>query len=211
MPPTLAYSASQVRAAEAPLLAAGVPLMQRAADGLAEHLRALAPEHVLLLVGTGDNGGDALYAGAQLASEGIDVAIIAAGERMHEEGLAAALAAGAHVESRSSLADAIEAAEVIVDGLVGTGSTGPLRGGALEIVEGIPAKHGTVVAVDIPSGVNPDDGSIDSAAIQADVTVTFGALKAGLLLDPGKTAAGRVELVDIGLDLAEFAPTLTVA
>lgn len=57
-----------------------------------------------------------------------------------------------------------------------------------------------VVSVDIPSGVDPDDGSVPGAVLPADVTVTFGALKAGLLVSPGRELAGNVRLLDIGLD-----------
>lgn len=185
--------------------------MQRAAAGLAAEIAALSPSRVLLLVGTGDNGGDALYAGASLATDGVDVAIIAAGDRMHEQALSAALAAGAHVESREALAELAAESDVIVDGLVGIGASGALRGGALEIVEALPAKRGTVVAVDIPSGINPDDGTVAGAAVEADVTVTFGAYKTGLLLEPSRSLAGRVVLVQLGLDLTEVPPAFTQA
>jgi hydroxyethylthiazole kinase-like uncharacterized protein yjeF len=184
--------------------------MQRAAAGLASHLRALEPQSVLLLVGTGDNGGDALYAGAALAADGTDVAIVASGERMHESGLREALARGAHVEPRTRLAELAVTSDVIVDGLVGTGSAGGLRGGALELVEALPPHEATVVAVDIPSGINPDDGSVPGHVLVADLTVTFGAYKAGLLLEPARSYAGRVVLIDIGLDLTGVEPVLRV-
>jgi hypothetical protein len=71
-----------------------------------------------------------------------------------------------------------------------------------------------VVAVDLPSGTDPDDGSVpDPAVLPADVTVTFGALKAGLLLEPARSLAGRVILIDIGLqpELAGVEPVLRLA
>ncbi|MGL3199730.1 MULTISPECIES: NAD(P)H-hydrate epimerase, partial [Curtobacterium] len=99
------YGADQIRAAERPHLDAGEPLMQRAADGLARVVADLlddpavrpgeGPGTVLLLVGSGDNGGDALYAGARLASAGRHVAVLRVGSRVHGAGLAAALDAGA--------------------------------------------------------------------------------------------------------------------
>ncbi|WP_274542779.1 NAD(P)H-hydrate epimerase, partial [Curtobacterium sp. HSID17257] len=95
------YGGDQVRAAERPHLEAGEPLMQRAADGLARIVGELlddpavrpqdGPGSVLLLVGSGDNGGDALFAGARLASDGRHVAVLRVGSRVHEAGLAAAL------------------------------------------------------------------------------------------------------------------------
>jgi NAD(P)H-hydrate epimerase len=205
------YSAAQIRAAEAPLLAAGVPLMQRAAAGLAAGIRELrpAPARVLLLVGSGDNGGDALYAGAELAAGGYRVSILPTGSRMHAAGLAAALAAGAEVVEQPGHTD------IIVDGILGTGTSSDpaLRGRALEIVPAlltlVRTEHAPhVVAVDLPSGIHPDTGAVNGPVLPADLTVTFGGHKAGLLIDPGKTLAGRIQLVDIGLDLTGIEPVI---
>lgn len=204
------YLAQQVRDAEAPLLAQGVPLMRRAATALAAQLRRPGVRRVLLLVGTGDNGGDALYAGAELASEGVDVAIIPAGDRMHEEALAEALARGAHVEPRSRTAELVDSVDVVVDGLVGTGSSGALRGGALELVIAAAGTSTPVVAADIPSGIDPDTGALPGPALPAALTVTFGACKAGLLLQPARAVAGRILLVDIGLDLTGVEPVIEI-
>jgi hydroxyethylthiazole kinase-like uncharacterized protein yjeF len=219
------YSAAQVRAAEAPHLAAGEPLMRRAATALAVVLRRVLRETdaqagpVVLLVGSGDNGGDALYAGAELANEGVEVIAIRTADRVHEEAAAAARDAGAMVVSREDpdAGAALTRSAVVVDGILGTGTTNSpaLRGGARDVVaaalavireRGIP-----VVAVDLPSGVHPDDGSVpDPTVLPATVTVTFGAVKAGLLRVPGSRYAGRVELVDLGLgaELAEMTPLI---
>lgn len=202
------YTAQQVRDAEAPLLAAGVPLMRQAATALAAELRRPGIRRVLLFVGTGDNGGDALYAGAELAAEGLDVAIIAAGDRMHEAALAEALARGAHVEPASRAAELVDASDVVVDGLVGIGSRGPLRGGALELVIAAAGTRTPVVAVDVPSGIDPDTGALPGPVMPAVLTVTFGACKAGLLLPPASSVAGRVTLVDLGLDLSGVTPVV---
>jgi NAD(P)H-hydrate epimerase len=210
----LGYTADQVRAAEAPYLEAGVPLMERAAAGLARVIRELSPVRVLILAGPGNNGGDALYAGAALARE-LDVAIVRSSKRIHEEALAAALEAGAHVERANSFTDLAAHADVIVDGLLGIGTVPPLRGTALEFVEAIlpileRPKHPLVVAVDIPSGINPDDGSAPGPVLPADVTVTFGGYKAGLLIEPGSRLAGRIELIDVGIGeaLARLEPVV---
>lgn len=216
------YSAQQVRAAEAPLLAAGEPLMQRAAAGLAAVIRELLPgrdARVLLLVGPGDNGGDALFAGAELASRGVAVEIAPAGKRMHEAGLSAALAGGAKVASRrKSVTEIAGRSGVVVDGILGTGTSDnpALRGTAREVVAALkPVVEKTdgplVVAVDIPSGINPNDGSVpDATVLPADVTVTFGALKAGLLLPPASAYAGDVRLIDLGLDFSGVEPLVRV-
>lgn len=204
------YLTQQVRDAEAPLLANGVPLMRRAATALAAQLRRPGVTRVLLLVGTGDNGGDALFAGAELAAACVDVAIIPAEDRMHEQGLAAALAAGAHMEPASRTAELVDSVDVVVDGLVGIGSHGPLRGGALELVIAAAGTRTPVVAVDIPSGIDPNTGALPGPVLPASLTVTFGACKAGLLLQPARSVAGRILLVDLGLDLTGVEPSVEV-
>jgi len=221
------YSAAQIRDAEAPHLLAGEPLMALAAHGLAEEIRSVlrsrpgpvAGARVVLLVGSGNNGGDALFAGAELAAEGVGVAIVPTAGSVHVDGLAAALAAGAvvqHVVGIESAAAAVEGADVVVDGILGTGAAASpaLRGPARTIVEAIlplvlSPRGPAVVAVDLPSGINPDNGSVpDPLVLPADVTVTFGGCKAGLLLEPARGLAGAVRLVDIGLgpDLARMEP-----
>jgi NAD(P)H-hydrate epimerase len=202
-----AYRSADIRAAERPLLDAGVPLMARAAAGLARELRAFDGP-ILVLAGSGNNGGDALFAAAELAGEGRTVRIVELGDRVHEPGREAALAAGA---TRHDAADAPASARhgVVVDGILGTGSAGraALRGLARETVLELLPLAPTVVAVDLPSGVDPDTGEVpDPAVLRAALTVTFGAMKPGLLREPGAGYAGRVVLVDIGLDLTPFEP-----
>ncbi|HEX4815742.1 MAG TPA: NAD(P)H-hydrate dehydratase [Nonomuraea sp.] len=196
-----AYTADQVRAAEQELMSRLPPgtLMQRAAAGLAavcaDLLGKVYGTRVALLVGSGDNGGDALYAGERLARRGARVSAILAGSRTHGAGLAALLAAGGRVADRTAL----ERADLIVDGLVGIGASGALREPYREVVEEANAARAPVVAVDVPSGVDASSGRVDGAAVRARVTVTMGAYKTGLLVDPGADRAGVVELVDIGL------------
>lgn len=210
-----AYTAAQVRAAEEPLLAAGVPLMARAAAALAREIRLVLPTdrpgRVLMLVGPGNNGGDALFAGAELAAAGTVVTLVPTADRMHEAGRDAALDAGARMLPPDSPTDAVASVahdtDVIVDGILGTGTSASpaLRGRARELVAALlPAlareDPPIVVAVDIPSGIHPDDGSVpDPTVLRADVTVTFGACKTGLLLAPAVEYVGRLVVVDIGL------------
>jgi hydroxyethylthiazole kinase-like uncharacterized protein yjeF len=209
--------------------------MARAAAGLADAVSAElsargVPVHearVLLLVGSGDNGGDALHAGALLAGRGADVDYVPLGSRTHREGEVAALAAGAtRIDDGPDGPEyraAIAAADAVLDGIVGIGAgaaaggAGARAGGAVGlrepsrtavmlVRERVLAREGALpvtFAVDVPSGIHPDTGEAPEpdAVLPADVTVTFGACKAGLLrAAPG--VVGRIELIDIGLGLA---------
>lgn len=196
------YSAQQVRDAEAPLLAAGVPLMQRAADALARDVAARSPRTVLVLAGSGDNGGDALFAAARLAASGISVGVARVGSRVHEAGLAAALDAGADEVDPVAFD-----ADVVIDGMLGIGASGPLRPNVQALVLALRPRF--VVAVDVPSGVDATSGAVAGPILRADRTVTFGACKAGLLIEPGASYAGEIVLIDIGLDLSGVDPVIS--
>lgn len=192
-----AHSVEQVRQAEAALMATLAPgtLMHRAAAGLAaacaSYLGSVYGAHVLVLAGSGANGGDALFAGARLARRGAHVSALALGDRVHEESLTTLRAAGGQV-----VAEPPSRVDLVLDGIVGIGGTGGLRAPAARVVQGMGAP---VVAVDVPSGVGVDDGQVSGAHVEAELTVTFGTHKVGLLVDPAAAASGVVELVDIGL------------
>jgi ADP-dependent NAD(P)H-hydrate dehydratase / NAD(P)H-hydrate epimerase len=281
-----AHSVAAVRAAEGALMAK-LPdgtLMQRAATGLAATCATLLSQvygsRVVVLAGSGDNGGDALYAGARLAGRGAVVVAIAAGQKLHAAGAAELVARGGRVvpatreqagpgASGHSQADmeptdpewaitiaarsapgpattastaatastvvtagsagtasaagsagtasaasaastavtgaavaAIAAADLIIDGLTGIGGHGGLREPAdtlARLAAEARADGALVVAVDLPSGIDADTGEVHGQAIGADLTVTFGTIKPGLLIDPGAERAGPAELIDIGL------------
>jgi hydroxyethylthiazole kinase-like uncharacterized protein yjeF len=305
-----AYGVQKIRAAEAALMAA-LPegtLMQRAATGLAAACAGVLRTaqgggrvygaKVVVLAGTGDNGGDALYAGALLARRGAAVTAILAGPRAHPGGRDALRAAGgrivainpwaaagngvppasptppapppppvsppppraatrvdlprvpgpqdagwqgrvptrmntprvqfegtggdvaaAQVAARHEVSDetrpdigrvarftpghevrhAIGHADLIIDGMLGIGGKGGLREPYATLAQYAANSAGVTVAVDLPSGIDADTGTVDGPAVVADITVTFGALKPGLLVDPGARHAGVVQLVDIGL------------
>jgi hydroxyethylthiazole kinase-like uncharacterized protein yjeF len=191
---------------------------------------------VVILAGTGDNGGDALYAGERLARRGAAVTAIQAGPRMHAEGAQALLEAGGRVVAVAPVAEvqthdpdatrvdvggpadqpgygahgrydvghearsAIGHADLIIDGMLGIGGKGGLREPYATLAQlAVNARNPMTVAVDLPSGIDADTGAVDGPAVRADVTVTFGAIKPGLLIDPGAGHAGVVEFVDIGL------------
>ncbi|MFC8683382.1 NAD(P)H-hydrate epimerase [Microbacterium ureisolvens] len=224
------YTAEQVRAAERPLLDDGVPLMQRAASALADVVRAelgrldlrtatrrpLEPmpqdspgtvrPRVLVLAGSGDNGGDALYAASRLGGVA-DVDVLLVADRFHQAAFAAAIGAGARRIDLVEVSDVGANYAVVLDGILGIGASREpaLRGTAREAVTTLLAlgdergRMPRVIAVDIPSGLHPDTGDADEAVLPASVTVTFGGVKAGLVTGRGPELAGDVVLVDIGL------------
>ncbi|MDR7279410.1 NAD(P)H-hydrate dehydratase [Catenuloplanes atrovinosus] len=199
------WRVADVRAAEESLMRE-VPegtLMRRAAAGLARRCALLLDRvygaQVLLLTGAGNNGGDALFAGALLARRGARVtALLLSPDRAHRAGLAELRRSGGLVRTRWS--EEI-VADLVVDGIVGIGATGGLREPAAGVVRALRARtpRPIMVAVDVPSGVDVDTGAVEGAAVRADVTVTFGCLKPALVAGAAAPLAGHVELVDIGL------------
>ncbi|SNR86442.1 yjeF C-terminal region, hydroxyethylthiazole kinase-related/yjeF N-terminal region [Geodermatophilus saharensis] len=196
---------AEVRAAEDVLLAATREgaLMQRAATGLATVcLRLLGRAHgtrATLLVGGGNNGGDALFAGAHLAARGARVtAVLLDPARAHPAGLAALRRAGGRVAGPDG-DDGLDRADLVLDGIVGIGGRGGLRPEAARLAQRAATGPGLTVAVDVPSGVDADTGAVGGAAFPALHTVTFGAVKPGLVVGEGRGYAGTVHLVDIGL------------
>lgn len=200
------YSVDAIRQAEAPLLAS-LPdgaLMRRAAYGLATEIIAelaactggVAGRRVCAVVGSGDNGGDALWAATFLRRRGAAAdAILLNPERTHRKGLAAFRQAGGRVvESVSPTTD------LVIDGVVGISGSGALRPAAAEVFTGLKeAGDPPVIAVDIPSGIDAATGAITGPAVRAALTVTFGGLKPVHAL----ADCGRVRLIDIGLDLPD--------
>jgi ADP-dependent NAD(P)H-hydrate dehydratase / NAD(P)H-hydrate epimerase len=198
-------------------------LMQRAAAGLtavcAGLLGGVYGSRVVVLAGSGDNGGDGLYAGARLAARGAAVTALEGGSKIHSGGSGALRAAGGRVisvppprepdetrpdagagyDAGHDVRQAIGRADLIIDGLLGIGGKGGLREPYATLAQLAANSAGITVAVDLPSGIDADTGAVNGPAVRADVTVTFGALKPGLLIDPGAGHAGVVELVDIGL------------
>ncbi len=213
-----AYRAEQVRALEQAVMAVEGPdvLMQRAAAGLAgsalDLLRrtrgSVYGARVLILAGTGNNAGDALYAGARLARRGVRVTAVVCLGRTHEAGLAALLGAGGALRSAAGagLTDPGPAspppADLFVDGILGIGGRAGLTGPLEAFVAATGRWSVPVLAVDLPSGVDTDTGGVPGPAIRATRTVTFGVLKPCHLVEPARSRCGEVELVDIGLDAA---------
>jgi ADP-dependent NAD(P)H-hydrate dehydratase / NAD(P)H-hydrate epimerase len=198
------YSADVIREAEAPLLAS-LPdgaLMRRAASGLATAIArelvlregGIAGRSVCAVVGSGDNGGDALWAVTFLRRRGAAAsAVLLNPERTHQKALAAFRKVGGRV-----VQSVPAATDLVVDGVVGISGSGPLRPAAAEVFAAVDEAGIPVVSVDIPSGVDVATGAVSGPAVRPALTVTFGGLKPVHALGD----CGRVELVDIGLELA---------
>jgi hydroxyethylthiazole kinase-like uncharacterized protein yjeF len=153
----------------------------------------VAGRRVCAVVGSGDNGGDALWAATFLRRRGAAAdAILLKPERTHQKGLAAFRKAGGRIVERVAAAT-----DLVIDGVVGISGSGALRPDAAQVFKAVDANAIPVVAVDIPSGVDVATGAVTGPAVHAALTVTFGGLKPVHALGD----CGRVRLVDIGLEL----------
>ena len=188
-------------------------LMDRAARAVARVVReeltkagkTVENANIVVLAGSGRNGGDALLAGALLAAEGADVSGVEVTVTAHARGREALDAAGgrplnAVAESGIRAADAVLAeADLVIDGIAGLGGIAGLRAPADHLVAEIPA--GTIiVSVDLPSGLSADSGEVTGSHVTANVTVAFTAPTWCLVTEPASASAGRIVVADVGVD-----------
>jgi hydroxyethylthiazole kinase-like uncharacterized protein yjeF len=198
----------------------GLDLMERAGAGVTRALERLAPDGpVTVVCGKGNNGGDGLVVARLLRESGRPVTVVClappeefagdartnlqrlpgpppvnlSGEPWSSPVERAGLSGGA------SASAAVSAAAVVVDAVLGTGFQGEPRGAVAEAIEAINAAAAQVVSVDVPSGVDASSGVVRGAAVHATLTVTFHAAKPGLWINPGKTHAGELQTIDIGI------------
>lgn len=178
----------------------GIPervLLESAGRAAARVLHHLYPEgRVAAAVGRGNNGGDALVLLRALRAWGRDVVAVLTGDAE----LPAQLLHGWEIDTApADETDAVfRGAAVVVDGILGTGARGEPREPQATMIGRINAAGRPVLALDGPSGVDLTTGQTPGAAIRAEVTVTFGAPKRGLLLFPGREHAGRIIAVEVG-------------
>jgi hydroxyethylthiazole kinase-like uncharacterized protein yjeF len=149
-------------------------------------------------VGSGNNGGDGLVVARTLRAWGRDVVVVKVGSRLPDETLLHGW--NPTVVDFAELHDFPHEPAVVVDALLGTGSTGAPRPPYGEAIERMNSSGKSVVALDGPSGIDFTTGAASGAAVRAELTVTFGAPKRGLLLFPGRRHAGRIVTVEIGFD-----------
>lgn len=217
-----AYVAETVRRAEEPLLEAGVPLMRRASYAVANHALAylrregfrIPGSTVLALVGRGNNGGDALFAAAFLAERGLAVTAIYTGD-VHDDGLRAAKRSGVHLvafddptsdAAIARLRDVADYGGIWIDGLLGIGATGGAREPYVTWIRVLEEERLAspdepyIIAVDTPSGVGVDDGSLPGPVLPASLTVAMGCAKPAHVLPPARYVCGEVDVVDLGFE-----------
>ena len=210
-------TAAETRAAEAEAERRGLPasiLMENAGTAVAEAAAKLggAAARFLVVAGPGNNGGDGYVAARKLHAAGRQMDVWRVGDPARLRGDAARNHAaveqsGVPVHS-SAAALPLRPGDVVVDAIFGTGLGRAPEGEAADAIRQLDrwrAEGVRVLAVDLPSGLSSDSGRAFEPCVAADLTVTFGARKLGLALEPGATLAGCIEVVDIGL--AELTPS----
>ena len=189
-------------------------LMERAGLLAARHAWTMLGErsygsHVVVLVGSGNNGSDGLVTARHLQTWGArTTAFLLSPRRADEPKLKAAMSAGVPVVDASTASDdvhiALSEADLVVDAVLGTGHSRPLEGVYRDVLAATNPERARrsdllVLAMDVPSGVDAESGAVDDAALVADATVTFGFPKAGLFRFPGASLTGEVVVADIGI------------
>jgi len=192
---------AEMAAADRHAIEHGTPeevLVERAGRALARHaLRMLGGTYgrrVAVVAGKGNNGADGRVAARLLRARGVGV-----DECSFDDGFYVA-------ELRRMLGRA----DLVIDAMYGTGFRGRLDGAGAVITQEVLIASVPVLAVDIPSGVNGTTGAVEGVAMRADETICFAAYKPGLLFEPGRAHAGRVEVVDVGIDVTVTGPRLGV-
>lgn len=182
-------------------------LMERAACSVVQEIKKQMPagSRVLLVCGTGNNGGDGLAAGRILRQQGYRVTLVMPGDlskASEETARQLEICKAYGMEILKEIPK--ETAEVVVDALFGIGLSRVLEGTYYKIVEQMNEMDAYKIAIDIPSGIHADTGEVMGTAFRAAVTVTFGFCKLGIRLYPGAEYAGRIEVADIGITSESF-------
>jgi NAD(P)H-hydrate epimerase len=215
-------TAAESAARDGAAIASGIPsraLMQRAgaaaASEIALRYRDRLGAGVLVVVGPGNNGGDGWVVARALREAGARVRIVEPVEAKTPDARAerALMLADGDTGPSNDLATIEHGEAIVVDALLGTGAGGAPRGeiaSAISAIAGMRARGATVVAIDIPSGLDATSGATPGAVVSADLTLTFGSLKRGLLVNRG--VCGSIAVLDIGLrqhaQRADDAPSL---
>lgn len=173
-------------------------LMHRAGAAIADEVEAAAKNlnacEVIVVCGTGNNGGDGYVCASELLKRGINVKVFAFDGRLspdcEREKSGYKGAYSSHISG-----------SIIVDCIFGTGLCRDISGEYLSVIEKINSSGALVVSADIPSGLNGDNGLIQGAAVNADLTVAIACIKSGMLLNDGLDCCGKIVVKDIGITL----------
>lgn len=204
---------AEMGAADRAAIASGIPgidLMEAAGRAVADRAAALVPEGpVLVVAGSGNNGGDGSVAARLLRERGRDVRLLLAADPARLKGDAATAFArwnGPVLGPKDDLPDAA----IVIDALFGAGLDRPVTGAHATLIEAMNTHSAPVLAVDVPSGLDGATGLPLGAVVEACATVTFFRRKPGHLLFPGRALCGEVTLADIGIP-ASVLPPLGIA
>ncbi|MCU0858717.1 MAG: NAD(P)H-hydrate dehydratase [Pontiellaceae bacterium] len=217
-------SAAEMRELDRRTIENGTPgeeLMLRAGQGVADIARDVLTAHngksILLIAGTGNNGGDVFAAATDLAASDFDIEVWLCGSRSQVKGdaethLKKMVRAGIvpkEVHSENDLCPKMPP-DILIDGLLGTGSHGAPRGFMSPLIDWINREQQSafILSIDIPSGIDADTGVAEGSAVQADMTATIGLPKTGLIRPEALPMVGNVEVIDIGIPL-EFVEDTT--
>lgn len=203
-------TAQEMRAAEERVFAAepGIDLMGRAATAVAEVAGSDSPGRVLVVVGPGNNGGDGLFAAAELAASR-PVHLWLAADRAHPEGLAAARSAGVQEVDAAAAIELLGESPLVIDAVLGIGGRPGLRGEVASFAGECERRGATVLSVDLPSGLDADSGNLPDTvppSFRATTTITFAAMKPCHVSEPAAGRCGRVVVADIGVDPTKSSP-----
>ena len=196
---------AEMAAADRLAIAAGTPgieLMENAGRAVADAVVRMplwSPSPICIVAGPGNNGGDGFVCARVLAERGYPVRLLLLGDRAKLTGDAAAAAARWSGPVEPATPGALQGCGLIVDALFGAGLDRPVEGTARAMIEAINALGATIIAVDLPSGINGTSGAVMGAAVKASVSVTFFRRKPGHILLPGRLHCGPVEVAAIGI------------
>jgi len=189
---------------------AGIDLMESAGKAVAAAADHYQPGgRAVVVAGLGNNGGDGFVAARHLAERGYDAKVLLVGETAQLKGDAALAAKRWRGPVAAATPGALDGADLVIDALFGAGLDRPVAGAARAMIEAMNAQPASVVAVDLPSGINGTSGAVLGVAVKAARTVTFFRKKPGHALLPGRLHCGAISVADIGIPssvLARVAP-----
>jgi hydroxyethylthiazole kinase-like uncharacterized protein yjeF len=186
---------------------AGIELMEKAGQAVADNVSARHPSgaRLVVVVGPGNNGGDGLVAARLLRERGYRLRVLLLGSISRFKGDALKAAQRWNGPCEPAAPAALTPGEAIVDALFGAGLDRPVEGSARVMIEAMNKGGAYVHAVDLPSGINGTTGAIMGVAVRASETVTFFRRKLGHVLLPGRLHCGRIHIADIGIAANVFA------